>query len=166
MKNVTKIKKFSLLAVALFLFAHHLSAQVAVMKGSSKSIISSTADIPAGSRLVYTSGMTASAIKADLEDGEYEKYGDTEAQAMSVLSKLEEKLKEEGLSFKDVFSMKVFVAPDTKTGEYDFAGWNRAYKKHFGTEENPTKPVRATVGVATLVSKHKFIEVEVIAAGK
>jgi enamine deaminase RidA (YjgF/YER057c/UK114 family) len=83
---------------------------------------------------------------------------------MSILDKIKSTLESEGVGLKDVFSMKVFISQDSKTGEFDFVGWNNAYKKYFGTEENPSKPLRATVGVATLVNPHKFIEVEVIAA--
>ncbi len=138
-------------------------AQGVTFTGSSKSIISTTAMVPEGRKLFFTSGLTAAAIQADLPDGNYEKYGDTEAQALDILKKFEVIFTENGLSFKDVFSMKVFVSPDTKTGKYDFDGWNRAYKQFFGTKENPVKPVRATLGVATLVNPNKFIEIELIA---
>ena len=164
--NIDKIKLLSTIIVFTLLPHLHISAQVAVLKGSPKSIISTTAEIPEGSSYVFTSGLTATAIDATLEDGNYEKYGNTETQAMSILDKIKSTLEAEGVGLKDVFSMKVFISPDSQTGEFDFVGWNNAFKKYFGTEENPSKPVRATIGVATLVNPHKFIEVEVIAAKK
>jgi enamine deaminase RidA (YjgF/YER057c/UK114 family) len=136
------------------------------LKGNPKSIISSTASVPSDYAVFYTSGFTASALDPTLEDGDYAKYGNTETQALNILEKIKSTLAENSYSLADVFLMHVFVAPDTQSGKYDFVGWNNAYKQYFGTEENPTKPVRATVGVATLVNPHKFIEIEVIAAKK
>jgi enamine deaminase RidA (YjgF/YER057c/UK114 family) len=164
--NITIVKLCNIIIAFTIASSSHIFAQNVILKGNPKSIISSTAEIKAGSSLFFTSGFTAAAIDPTLEDGNYEKYGNTETQAMSVLSIIKTYLEEEGLSMSDVFSMKVFVSPDSKTGQFDFVGWNNAYKKYFGTAENPSKPVRATVGVATLVSPYKFIEVEVIAARK
>ncbi|MGR3809244.1 RidA family protein [Jiulongibacter sp. NS-SX5] len=161
--NISYFKLF-ISFVSFIVFTNSLYAQEIVMKGNPASIISSTAQIPSNAEYFYTSGFTALAIKPELKDGEYEKYGDTKTQAISVLERLKSALEAEGYSFKDVFSMHVFVAPDTKSGEFDFKGWNEAYKQYFGTEETPNKPIRATVGVATLVNPHKFIEIEVIAA--
>lgn len=160
---IAKVKFSSILFTLLISGTYTLKAQKAIMSGSPSSIISSTALIPEGTPLFFTSGFTASAVNPDLKDGDYEKYGNTETQALNILEKIKAILTENGVSMGSIFSMKVYISPDTKTGEYDFAGWNKAYVRYFGNEDNPNKPVRATVGVATLVNPHKFIEIEVIA---
>jgi hypothetical protein len=75
--NIDKMKLDSLIIVLTLLSHLHISAQVAILKGSPKSIISTTAEIPKGSTLVFTSGLTAGAVDASLEDGNYDKYGNT-----------------------------------------------------------------------------------------
>ncbi|TBX27128.1 hypothetical protein TK44_01675 [Jiulongibacter sediminis] len=157
---------YSILLVNTFTISFHSQAQELELKGNPKSIISSTASVPSDYAVFYTSGFTAGALDPTLEDGNYAKYGNTETQALNILEKIKTTLAESGYSLTNVFSMHVFVAPDTQSGQYDFVGWNNAYKQYFGNEENPSKPVRATVGVATLVNPHKFIEIEVIAAKK
>lgn len=164
--NIAKIQILSILSLSACLFSIDSYSQELELKGSPKSIISSTASVPSDYAVFYTSGFTAGAIDPSLEDGNYEKYGNTETQALNILEKIKTILKDNDYTLGDVFSMHVFVAPDTKSGTYDFDGWNKAYKQYFGTGENPSKPVRATVGVATLVNPHKFIEIEVIAAKK
>ncbi|MER0442377.1 Rid family hydrolase [Emticicia sp. W12TSBA100-4] len=138
-------------------------AQGVEFSGSPTSIISNSAIIPEGKKLFYTSGLTAFATDASLPEGDYAKYGDTKTQALGILKKLKEMLEEKGLKMSNVFAMKVFIAPDVKTKTYDFDGWNAAYKMYFGTPENPIKPVRATLGISTLVNANKFIEIELIA---
>lgn len=140
------------------------AAQKVEMIGTESSIISSAAIIPEGKKLYFSSGLTASAINATLLEGDYSKYGDTKAQALSILEKFKTSLAEKGLKMADVFSMRVYLTPDVKTGAYDFDGWNAAYKQYFGTTENPNKPVRATLGVSALVNRFKFIEIEIVAA--
>ncbi len=164
--NIAKIQRILLLIGILTAVYVKSKAQEIIRTGNPTSLIASTAEIPAAYRYFYTSGFTAGVLKPELPDTDYEKYGDTEAQAEDILKKIKNTLEENGYMLADVFSMKVFVAPDSRSGKYDFAGWNKAYRRYFGTEENPTKPVRATVGVATLVSPTKFIEIEVIAAKK
>ena len=83
---------------------------------------------------------------------------------VAKLEKFKTSLAEKGLKMADVFSMRVYLTPDVKTGAYDFDGWNAAYKQYFGTPENPNKPVRATLGVSALVNRFKFIEIEIVAA--
>lgn len=140
------------------------SGQKVEMIGTESSIISSAAIVPEGKKLYFSSGLTATAINASLPEGDYAKYGDTKAQALSILEKFKTTLAEKGLKMADVFCMRVYLTPDVKTGAYDFDGWNAAYKQYFGTTENPNKPVRATLGVSALVNRFKFIEIEIVAA--
>jgi enamine deaminase RidA (YjgF/YER057c/UK114 family) len=160
-----KAKVFNLFLLLIFLFlTKEIAAQKVELIGTENSIISNAAIIPEGKRLYFSSGLTASALTASLPEGDYAKYGDTKAQAISILEKFKTTLAEKGLKISDVFSMRVYLTPDVKTGAYDFDGWNAAYKQYFGTVENPNKPVRATLGVSALVNRFKFIEIEIVAA--
>ena len=158
--------RFGFVVVSLILgFGFQKSAaQKVELSGIPTSIISNSATIPADKKLFFTSGLTAAAANAVLPEGDYAKYGDTKTQAINILEKFKEMLLEKGLSMSDVFSMRVYLTPDVKTGAYDFDGWNAAYKIYFGTTENPTKPARATLGISALANRFKFIEIEIIAA--
>jgi enamine deaminase RidA (YjgF/YER057c/UK114 family) len=91
--------------------------------------------------------------------------GDTEAQATVILEKIKTALAEAGFSMSDVVRMHCWLAPDPKKdGKSDGAGWNAAYRKYFGTPEQPNKPARTTVTVYQLGAPTTLIEVEVIAA--
>lgn len=164
--GLVKIRRIKFFFIFLFVFflIGKISAQEFVMSGASSSIISSMAEVPAGTKLVFTSGLTASASNADLPESDYEKYGDTKTQAISILEKFKTMLEAKSLDFSNAFSMKVYVSKDPRKGIFDFAGWNEAYKMYFGTVENPNKPVRSTVGVAELVNPNKLIEIELILA--
>jgi enamine deaminase RidA (YjgF/YER057c/UK114 family) len=160
-----KAKVFNLFVSLILLFlTKEISAQKVELIGPESSIISNAAIIPEGKKLYFSSGLTASALNTSLPEGDYAKYGDTKAQALSILEKFKTSLAEKGLKMADVFSMRVYLTPDVKTGAYDFDGWNAAYKQYFGTVENPNKPVRATLGVSALVNRFKFIEIEIVAA--
>ncbi len=114
---------------------------------------------------LYLSGQLASPVTpADSAKGTAAVYGDTEAQTMSTLSKIEASLKSEGLSMGDVVMMHVYMAGDpAKGGKLDFPGMMAAYSRFFGTKEQPNKPARSTVQVAALVAPWALVEIEVIA---
>jgi len=91
-------------------------------------------------------------------------YGDTKTQTLSVLTKIQSILKEQGLTMGDVVQMHVFMAADpAKGGKLDFDGMNEAYDRFFGTQEQPNKPVRAAMQVAALVQPWGLVEIEVVA---
>jgi enamine deaminase RidA (YjgF/YER057c/UK114 family) len=115
---------------------------------------------------LYVSGQTASPVTpADASKGTSAVYGDTRTQSMSVFSKIEARLKEEGLTMGDVVMMHVFLVGDpAMANKLDFAGMNAAYTQFFGTKEQPNKPARSTVQVASLASPAALVEIEVIAA--
>jgi enamine deaminase RidA (YjgF/YER057c/UK114 family) len=46
----------------------------------------------------------------------------------------------------------------------DFDGMMRAYGRHYGSDEQPNRPVRSTVPVAGLVRPGILVEIEVTAA--
>jgi enamine deaminase RidA (YjgF/YER057c/UK114 family) len=114
---------------------------------------------------LYIAGQMASPVTpADKAKGTPAVYGDTEAQAMSVITKIEEILKAEGLTLGDIVQMECFVAGDpAKGGKMDFAGLNKAYDKFFGTADQPKKPVRAAMQVAALATDWGLVEIMVVA---
>ncbi|MFY0593359.1 RidA family protein [Roseivirga sp.] len=118
--------------------------------------------IPEGKSLYLASGIVATEIDASIPAGDRGRFGDTYDQSVSALKRIENYLSEEGLGLKDVVSMKVYVAPDPENdGKPDFQAWFKAYGEYFGTDSNPNKVARSTIGVYTLVDPNKFIEIEV-----
>jgi enamine deaminase RidA (YjgF/YER057c/UK114 family) len=114
---------------------------------------------------LYLSGQLASPVTpADPAKGTAAVYGDTEAQTMSTLTKIEATLKAEGLTMADVVLMHVYQAGDpAKGGKLDFPGMMASYTKFFGTKEQPNKPARSTMQVAALVAPWALVEIEVVA---
>jgi enamine deaminase RidA (YjgF/YER057c/UK114 family) len=115
---------------------------------------------------LYVSGMMADAqVPGDPAKGIMPTYtADTKAQTISALTKIEGVLKEQGLTMGDVVQAHVFLAGDpAKGGKMDFAGMNDGFKQFFGTPEQPNKPTRATVQVASLVAPTGLVEIEVVA---
>jgi enamine deaminase RidA (YjgF/YER057c/UK114 family) len=66
-----------------------------------------------------------------------------------------------------VVMMRVYLVGDpAKEGRMDFDGMMTAYKQYFGTVQQPNKPARITVQVASLVGPGMLVEIEVQAAAK
>ena len=116
--------------------------------------------------MFYMSGQLPTPITpADKVKGTPAIYGNTQAQAESTFSKIENLLKEQGLGMGDVVMMRVYMTSDpAMENKLDFAGMNAAYVKFFGTPNQPNKPARSTVQVAALVAAGALLEVEVQAA--
>ena len=114
---------------------------------------------------LYISGQTATPITpADTTKGTPAVYGNTNAQSMSVFSKIESSLKEQGLTMGDVVMMHVFLVGDpAMNNKLDFAGMNAAFTKFFGTKDQPNKPARTTVQIAALAGRGTLVEIEAIA---
>ncbi len=126
--------------------------------------IAASVMVPAGYSTVYLSGMVPDVVHPDAEKGSIASYGTTEEQTESVLAKLKAALVAQGVDFKDVVSMHVFLAGDPAMGgKMDFAGMMKSYTKHFGTPDQPNRPVRATVQVAALAAPGFLVEIEVVA---
>ena len=115
---------------------------------------------------LYVSGQLASPVSpADSSKGTPAVYGDTKAQSMSALTKIDAILKEQGLTMGDVVMMHVFLAGDPANGgKLDFAGMMAAYNQFFGTKDQPNKPARSAMQVAALAAPWALVEIEVIAA--
>ena len=112
----------------------------------------------------YLSGQLPSPVTpADPAKGTEADYGDTKAQAASILGKIKSLLQAQGLDMKDVVKMTVFMKADPKTGTLDFLGLQASYTQYFGTADQPNKPARSAVQVAALVAPAALLEIEVIA---
>jgi enamine deaminase RidA (YjgF/YER057c/UK114 family) len=114
---------------------------------------------------LYLSGQLASPLTpADAAKGTAAVYGDTEAQTISTLTKIQAALKAEGLTMADVVMMHVYLAGDPAKGDkLDFPGMMAAYTRFFGTKEQPNKPARSAMQVAALAAPWALVEIEVIA---
>jgi len=134
-----------------------------VYRGRPDAAISSSVTIPAGKKYFFSSGTLGPVVDSTAAEGDPARYGDTKTQAIGILEKFKADLAQEGLGLNDIVFMRVFVAPDPALGKTDFQGWFDAYAGYFGTEENPTKPARSTIGVAQLVRPDRFIEIEMVA---
>ena len=117
----------------------------------------------AGDTLYVSGQMAAPAMAADPAKKMPAMYGDTKQQTISVLTKIQDILKSQGLTMGDVVEMQVFLAPVPATGKMDFAGMNEAYAQFFGTADQPNKPVRAAMQVAALATDWGLVEIQVIA---
>lgn len=162
MKTITPIALL-VLTLNVCLAQGTSTVEEVIYKGNPKSPISSSVTVPAGKKYYFSSGSTAPIADSTATEGSRERFGDTKTQAIGILEKFKSTLKSEGLELNDVIFMRVYIAPDLKTGKIDFQGWFDAYAQYFGTKENPTKPSRSTLGIASLVNPEKFIEIEIIA---
>ena len=132
--------------------------------GSPTSPISSGVVIPPGRALLWTSGTVPPLRNKEAAAGSRERFGDTRTQATGVLDTIEEQLKKQGLSLRDVVYLRAYLVPDPANGgKLDVQGWSAAYGERFGTAGNPTKPARSTVGVSALVNPEWLIEIEAFA---
>lgn len=132
--------------------------------GTASSPIASAVAVPAGRAWFLTSGTVPPVVDESAPAGSPARYGDTKTQGTGALRQIEARLKEAGLGLKDVVYLRVYVTADkTKEGKFDFPGWFEAYAQFFGTAENPVKPARSTVGVASLVNPDWLIEIEAVA---
>lgn len=102
---------------------------------------------------------------ANREKGTPAAYGDTRAQTLSALMKVEVLLKEQGLTMRDVVFMHVYLVGDPASGgKMDFAGMNAAFTQFFGTAAQPNKPARTAIQVAGLASAGALVKIEATAA--
>lgn len=116
--------------------------------------ISVAVAVPAGAETIYFSGVLPESIE-----------GDTQAQTQSVLNRLKAALANEGLTFADVVSLRVFLVGDPKLdNKLDFKGLNASFSQFFGTAEQPNKPARTALQVAALPQPGALVEIDLIAA--
>lgn len=134
--------------------------QIERTSANPNSVISSTASIPPGSKILYLSGSTASPV----DPAKPEELGDTRQQTLSILTKMKAQLEGMGWSMGDIVKMNVFLVAPTPGGRMDSPAMNEVFKTFFGTPEQPNKPTRSTVQVAALGRPTTFVEIEAIAA--
>lgn len=126
--------------------------------------IAQAVEVSPDTTIVYHSGMVPGPANPDAERYSTEFWGDTEAQTLSVFSRLEASLKAKGLSFGDVVKMQIYLVAPEPGGAMDFDGMMRAYRKYFGTEEQPNLPARSAFQVAGLAAPGMLVEIEVVLA--
>ena len=135
------------------------------LSGGSTFPIARAVEVPAGTTLIYHSGLTPRPSNPDADADSREYYGDTRMQALSVFALMEESLTEIGCDFGDIVKMTVFLVGDPlNEGRMDFAGFMEAYSMYFGTEEQPNLPARSALQVAGLANPAYLVEVEVVIA--
>jgi enamine deaminase RidA (YjgF/YER057c/UK114 family) len=153
-------------SIALAALAGAANAQI-VHSGEPKAAIASAVFVPAGSDTLYVSGMTPPVIDPAAPKGTKASYGDTKTQTLGVLAKLSDALKAQGMTLGDAVMMRVYLVGDPDMGgKMDFAGMMAAYTTMFGTADQPNKPARVTMQVASLVGPGQLVEIELQAAKK
>ncbi|MDI1296352.1 MAG: RidA family protein [bacterium] len=155
--------------LALLLAATALTttpAQAATVdhKQAPGAMIASAAIIPPGSTLYYLSGATAAPIDPKDMDSPGA-FGDTQAQTLSIFTKMKAQLAELGLTMGDVVKLTVFLVGDPKLGgKMDRDGMTKSYKQFFGTPDQPNLPTRSAFQSAGLARPQQLVEIEAIAA--
>ena len=126
--------------------------------------ISLAVEIPADATLVYLSGQVPSVTDETADPSSIAAFGDTEAQTVNVLEKIEGILTDLDLTMSDVVKMQAFLVGDPEMeGKMDFSGFMEGYTQFFGTEEQPNLPSRSAMQVAGLVNPGWLVEIEVVA---
>jgi len=114
--------------------------------------------------VLYHSGVIPSAANPALDRNERGYWGDTEAQTISVLGKIEASLVAKGLTMGDIVKLTVFLVGDpVNGGRMDFQGFMRGYTQFFGEHSGGRLPARSVVEVAALVNQGMYVEIEAIA---
>jgi 2-iminobutanoate/2-iminopropanoate deaminase len=154
----------SILAAPLLAASAGHAAGVERKQASPTAVIASSAAVPAGSKLFFLSGSTGSPIDPKNTESP-DAFGNTEAQTLSILTKMKAQLAELGLGLGDIVKLTVFLVGDPKIGgKMDRDGMTVSYKKFFGTADQPNLPTRSTVQVASLGRPQTLVEIEAIAA--
>lgn len=132
---------------------------------TSTAMYARTLVIPPGYETIRLPGIVPDPV-TPAANGKPAVYGDTEQQTENTLAKIKAQLAEAGATEADVVSAVVYLVAPAGQPAMDFAGMNRAYAKHYGSAEQPNRPVRSTVQVAGLVAPGVLVEIEVTAARK
>lgn len=165
-RTVATVVALSLLPVMNLSVAHAADIVRQPLLGGSTFPIARAVEVPAGTKLIFHSGLTPSPANPKAKEGTPEYWGDTKTQSMAVFARLQESLKLMGLGFGDVVKMTVFLVGEPASGKMDFKGFMDAYTQFFGTKEQPNLPSRSAVQVAGLAQAGMLVEVEVILAKK
>ena len=166
-KGRTAMMKQMLCAAALAALAGSAAAQSSEVVRhpvpNSDFPILQAVEVPPEATQVYLSGTVPGVTDEDAEQGTMEAYGDTKAQTVSVLGKIQSTLESLDLTMGDVVKMQVYlVAPEGADG-MDFSGFMDGYTRFFGTEDQPNLVTRSVFEVAGLASPNYLVEIEVMA---
>lgn len=111
---------------------------------------------------IYVSGTSSRRPDNSFEGVEVDEMGttnlDIKKQTKAVLQNIDDILKEEGASLKDVVDITSFLV-----NMNDFKGYNEVYAQFFDYSNGPT---RTTVAVHQLPHPHLLIEIKAIAYKK
>lgn len=152
------MRRFALAAILAALPTAGFAQNVHI--NPSNGFISSAVKVPAGSEMLYVSGITPELVPGAPAATP---YGDTKTQTISVLKRIEGILKGQGYGWEDVVMMRVVLVGDpAKGGVMDFAGMMEGYNSIYGSLTK--KPARITSQVAGLVRPGMYAEIEVQAA--
>jgi enamine deaminase RidA (YjgF/YER057c/UK114 family) len=155
------------LALAAFALASPAAAAgvVRTPAASVASPLAAAVTVPGGADLYFLSGVLAPPDPKGQAGTPAAFGGDTKAQTVAALTRLQQVLADLGLGVGDVVQAHVFLAGDPSNGgDIDFAGLNSGWAQFFGTAAQPNKPARTTVKAAALVAPGALVEIEVIAA--
>lgn len=159
------MREFILPAALLALAAAGPAAAQVKRIGAPNAAILQAAVVPAGTDIMYVSGITPPALNAGAPQGTPAEFGDTKTQTIGIIKRIDDILKAEGLGLGDIFMMRVLLVGDpAKGGKMDFAGMMEGYNQFFGTPAQPNKVARITSQVSALVAPGMMVEIEVQAA--
>ena len=128
-----------LLPAAIAAFALAGAAQAENLHvNPSNGAISSAVKVPAGSEMLYVSGITPDMVAGAPAAAP---FGDTKTQAASVLKKIGEILVAQGYGWEDAVMMRVLLVGDpAKGGGMDFAGMMESYNAGLRPAEEEAGP--------------------------
>lgn len=128
--------------------------------------IATSVSVPAEADVVYVSGTLADVADEKAPAGSIERFGDTAAQAKSVLAKIAKELESAGFTMADVVKMNVYLVGDPrKGGAMDIEGLMQAYMTVYGLRPTEKKlPARTTLQVVGLPVPGALVEIEAVAA--
>ncbi len=110
---------------------------------------------------IYVSGTSSRRPDNSFEGVEVDEFGTTKlnikAQTKAVLENINDILKEEGASLKDIVDITSFLV-----NMNDFGGYNEVYAQYFDYDG----PTRTTVAVHQLPHPHLLIEIKAVAYKK
>ena len=110
---------------------------------------------------IYVSGTSSRRPDNSFVGVDVDEFGttnlDIKAQTKAVLDNINDILKEEGASLKDIVDVTTFLV-----NMNDFGGYNQVYADHFDYDG----PTRTTVAVHQLPHPHLLIEIKVVAYKK
>jgi 2-aminomuconate deaminase len=110
---------------------------------------------------IYVSGTSSRRPDNSFVGVDVDEFGttnlDIKAQTKAVLDNINDILKEEGASLKDIVDVTTFLV-----NMNDFGGYNQVYADHFDYDG----PTRTTIAVHQLPHPHLLIEIKVVAYKK